>query len=253
VQLERALKEQDRLVSLGVLAAGVAHEVNTPLTGISSYAQMLLSETPEGDPRRELLEKVERQTFRASRIVNNLLDFARKREHEAGEVELAKLVTDTVDLVHERFVRRRVRLVWAPPAAPVLVHGAEGELQQVVTNLLLNALDATASRGGEIRVAIATADAIPGGQPATPRHVRIVVEDDGPGIRAEVLPRIFEPFFTTKAGQGGTGLGLAISREIVEQHGGRIAAENRAASEWGGGGCRFTVELPQAVPPRGDA
>ena len=80
------------------------------------------------------------------------------------------------------------------------------------------------------------------------------MEDDGPGIRGDVLPRIFEPFFTTKAGQGGTGLGLAISREIVEQHGGRISAENRSASEWGGGGCRFVVELPATdAPARGDA
>lgn len=238
VHLERALKEQDRLASLGVLAAGVAHEVNTPLTGISSYAQMLLSETAADDPRRELLEKVERQTFRASRIVNNLLDFARKRDHEIGAVDLTRLIAETIDLVEERFAKRGVRLIWNPPDGCVPVRGAEGELQQVVTNLLLNALDATADTGGEIRVALEAGENFQG--------VRIVVEDDGTGIHAEHLPRIFEPFFTTKSGKGGTGLGLAISREIVEQHGGRISAENRADGSGAAPGCRFVVELPSA-------
>ena len=232
VRLERALKEQDRLAALGVLAAGVAHEVNTPLTGISSYAQMLLSETADDDPRRELLKKVERQTFRASRIVNNLLDFARQREHEIGDLDLGRLITETIDLVEDRFTKRGVRLVWQAPAMPVAVRGSEGELQQVVTNLLLNALDATAENGGgEIEVQLAD-----DGESA-----RIVVEDDGPGIRAENLPHIFEPFFTTKSGKGGTGLGLAISRDIAEQHGGSIQAENLRE-----GGCRFVVELPAA-------
>ncbi|MEZ5313492.1 MAG: ATP-binding protein [Thermoanaerobaculia bacterium] len=232
VLLEQALKEQDRLASLGVLAAGVAHEVNTPLTGISSYAQMLLSETAGDDPRRELLEKVERQTFRASRIVNNLLDFARKREHEIADVDLVHLVSETVDLVEDRFAKRGVKVIWQVPLVPVTVRGAEGELQQVIANLLLNALDATAEQGsGEVEVQLADDG----------ETVRIVVEDDGPGILPENLARIFEPFFTTKSGKGGTGLGLAISREIVEKCGGSISAENLCE-----GGCRFVVELPAA-------
>jgi signal transduction histidine kinase len=122
------------------------------------------------------------------------------------------------------------------------VQGAEGELQQVVTNHLLNALDATATGGDRVGVALelAPADAA--------RRVRIVVEDDGAGIRHEHLPKIFEPFFTTKSGQGGTGLGLAISRQIVEQHGGTISAENNADRASGARGCRFVVELPAAAP-----
>ncbi len=230
--MEKALREQDRLASLGVLAAGVAHEVNTPLTGISSYAQMLLADTPAGDPRRELLEKVERQTFRASRIVNSLLDFARKRDHERGPVDLAALVGETVDLLRERLSSRSIRLAWSPPDERFEVSGSEGELQQVLTNLVLNALDAVAPAGGEIRVGLA-------GDAET---AAIVVEDNGTGILPEHLNRVFQPFFTTKTGKGGTGLGLAICQSIVEQHGGRIRVENLEA-----GGCRFTVELPRSI------
>ena len=236
VAMERALREQDRLASLGVLAAGVAHEVNTPLTGISSYAQMLLADTDASDPRRELLQKVERQTFRASRIVNGLLEFARKRDHESGPVTLPSLLQETVDLLHERLQARAVVVEWKLPEATPVVSGSEGELQQVFTNLLLNALDAAPEQGGRIEVAI---DAEPAPAPATGR-VRVRIEDNGSGIEPQHLARVFEPFYTTKTGKGGTGLGLAISKSIVEQHGGRILVESRGRNL----GCRFVVELP---------
>ena len=236
VAMERALREQDRLAALGVLAAGVAHEVNTPLTGISSYAQMLLADTDASDPRRELLQKVERQTFRASRIVNGLLEFARKRDHESGPVTLPSLLQETVDLLHERLQARAVVVEWKLPEATPVVSGSEGELQQVFTNLLLNALDAAPEQGGRIEVAI---DAEPAPAPATGR-VRVRIEDNGSGIEPQHLARVFEPFYTTKTGKGGTGLGLAISKSIVEQHGGRILVESRGRNL----GCRFVVELP---------
>jgi len=233
VAMESALKEKDRLAALGVLAAGVAHEVNTPLTGISSYAQLLLAETDAGDPRRELLEKVERQTFRASRIVSGLLEFARKPGRERRAVDLAALVADTAELLRERLSAKRVRFVGGEaPAQGAVVVGSEGELQQVFTNLMMNAIDAMAPQGGgELAVRFESR----GG------NVVVHVEDTGPGIPEEHLSAIFEPFFTTKRGQGGTGLGLSISYNIVEQHGGRLTAENRSA-----GGGRFSVELPHA-------
>jgi PAS domain S-box-containing protein len=234
VAMENALKNQDRLASLGVLAAGVAHEVNTPLTGISSYAQILLAETGADDPRRALLEKMERQTFRASRIVSNLLEFARKPGREAKSVDLGVLVADTADLLHERMTGRRVRLAWHPPAEPVRVVGSEGELQQVVTNLMMNAIDALAANGGgTLSVGLERGDG----------RVRIVVADDGPGIAPEHRDAIFQPFFTTKRDQGGTGLGLSICQGIVEQHGGRIELESLEPH-----GCRFIVELPPEPP-----
>jgi two-component system, NtrC family, sensor kinase len=232
VAMERALREKDRLASLGVLAAGVAHEVNTPLTGISSYAQMLLAETAPDDPRRELLEKVEKQTFRASRIVSNLLEFARKPGRERREIDLGPLLAETAELLRERMSARRARLVWQPPSESIPVIGSEGELQQVFTNLMLNAIDAMAELGGgELRLALERRDG----------RAVVSVEDDGCGVPAELRDAIFQPFVTTKRGTGGTGLGLSICFAIVEQHGGVIAYENLAPR-----GCRFRVELPLA-------
>lgn len=234
VAMENALKEKDRLAALGVLAAGVAHEVNTPLTGISSYAQLLLAETGEDDPRHELLRKVERQTFRASRIVSGLLEFARKPGRERRPVDLATVVAETAELLRERMSAKGVRFRREVAEAGATVLGSEGELQQVLTNLMLNAIDAMAPQGGGELVARVGARG---------DRVLVAIEDGGPGIPAEHLATVFEPFFTTKRNQGGTGLGLSICYNIVEQHGGSIAVENRPE-----GGCRFTVELPRSEP-----
>lgn len=241
VAMQNALKESDRLAALGMLAAGVAHEVNTPITGISSYAQMLLAETAASDPRYELLKKVERQTFRASRIVNSLLDFARNRQTESRPVSLVALVEECAELLGERMSDRHVVLNWRrPPVDPrdLCVLGDDGELQQVLTNLMLNAVEAL-TKGGTMRVAIET-DAAAG-------RVRLVVEDDGPGIPPAVADKLFQPFVSTKLGQGGSGLGLAISYQIVLRHGGDLRAESEP-----GRGSRFTVELPLLPVERRD-
>jgi signal transduction histidine kinase len=236
VAMERALKEKDRLAALGMLAAGVAHEVNTPITGISSYAQLLLSDTAESDPRYALLKKVERQTFRAARIVNNLLELARERQRERHPVAILQLLRESVELLDDRLERGRVELAWElPPGAETLrVLGCDGELQQVFTNLLTNALDAMAAMPGEaparLRIGVAAADG----------QVIVKVQDSGPGIPPEQLATVFQPFFSTKLHRGGTGLGLAISQEIVLRHGGRLGVE----SPPGRGAC-FTVELPR--------
>jgi PAS domain S-box-containing protein len=233
VAMENALKEKERLASLGMLAAGVAHEVNTPITGISSYAQMLLSETPEEDPRRRLLEKVEKQTFRAARIVNSLLDFARDRHHEETPLALASLLTEILELLRERFFEADVQLEWRPPAEEILVLGCEGELQQVFTNLVVNGIDAT-DGGGRVKVVLE----------ADEKWVRASVEDNGPGLATDELEKIFQPFYSTKLAKGGTGLGLSISYNIVRRHGGEIRVVSHK-----GEGSRFLVELPRLEPP----
>jgi signal transduction histidine kinase len=254
VAMENALKEQDRLAALGMLAAGVAHEVNTPITGISSYAQLLLSDTPEGHPHYDLLKKVERQTFRAARIVNNLLEFARNRQKERRPVALAPLLAECVDLLGERLEKRRIEVRWELPQPPddgVQVLGCDGELQQVFTNLVLNAFDAMVggapavpgtpcaqrNAGGRLTIRVEPAGSL----------VRVSVEDTGPGIPLEKLEAIFKPFYSTKLNRGGTGLGLSISSEIVRRHGGELKATNRP----GEGAC-FIVELPR-LPASGAA
>jgi two-component system NtrC family sensor kinase len=237
VAMERSLKEKDRLAALGMLAAGVAHEVNTPITGISSYAQMLLSDTAENDPRYSLLKKVERQTFRAARIVNNLLEFAHERQRERQPVAVMPLLRECVELLGDRLDRGRVALDWdLPPAADaILVLGADGELEQVFTNLLGNALDAMSGQpGGRLGIAVASANG----------QVTIRVQDSGPGIPPEQLAAVFQPFYSTKLHRGGTGLGLTISHEIVQRHGGTLVVESTP----GLGAC-FTVEIPRFPPP----
>lgn len=229
VAMENALKEKERLAALGMLAAGVAHEVNTPITGISSYAQMLLEETPKDDPRRELLEKVEKQTFRAARIVNNLLDFARKPNGERTPVTLAPLLNECLVLLKERMHSKNVRLEWTQPSEEIRVSGNIGEIQQVFTNLVVNAIDAL-EEGGVLRV----------GLEGDERWVWATIEDDGPGIVMQDLERIFQPFYSTKLSKGGTGLGLSISYNIIRRHGGEIRVVSHR-----GEGSRFIIELPR--------
>lgn len=241
VLLEQALQEREHMASLGMLAAGVAHEVNTPLTGISSYAQFLIADTPEDDPRFAILKKMERQTFRAAEIVNNLLDFARNRRSEAlSRLRLDTLCGETLSLLEERAREAGVTLELEAPAEPVLVRGNEGELHQVLTNLVVNAIHAQAGQAEERRVLVRLEG---GGENA---KVRIKVSDQGPGIPAERLASIFKPFFSSRLGRGGTGLGLAITHNIVRRHGGEIVVHNHTG---GRRGCTFTVELPAFEQP----
>lgn len=227
VRLERELQDKERLASLGLLAAGVAHEVNTPLTGISSYAQLLLSETAPDDPKYKLLKKMEQQSFRASHLVNSLLDLIANRPRSRELVSIPELVTATVAL-HEDLMNAKSARVHVGDMPPLLVRGNFHDLQQVLTNILLNARDAIA-KGGNIWIDVADVD----------ERVVIKVRDDGGGVRPDLLDRIFEPLMTTKRGQGGTGLGLAISRRIVSASDGDITVRNVA-----GQGAEFSVSLP---------
>ncbi|MBW8877269.1 MAG: PAS domain S-box protein [Acidobacteria bacterium] len=236
VAMENALREKDRLAALGMLAAGVAHEVNTPITGISSYAQMLLEETEPSDPHYDILKKVERQTFRASRIVNNLLELARNNQKERRPVAVAPLIGESLDLLGERLGKRGIELQWTPPQESFQVMGCDGELQQVFTNLILNAVDAMHDTGGRLTVDLMASEA----------QVLVRVQDSGLGIPADKLEMIFQPFYSTKLSRGGTGLGLSISFEIVRRHGGDL----RVVSRPGEGAC-FLVELPRYHPASG--
>jgi signal transduction histidine kinase len=229
-EMEVQLREKERLASLGLLAAGVAHEVNTPLTGISSYTQFLLADIEASHPHHEILKKLERQTFRAAQIVQNLLEFSRNRS-ELAPVNLAAAVDEAVRNLEERARDAAVTVEWQPPGETLRVLGQEGELVQVFSNLTANAVEAMAPRGGgTLRLRVER------------REDRLLahISDTGPGIPPERQERIFQPFFSGKLGQGGTGLGLAITSNIVRRHRGRIRISNHAD----GPGCTFTVDLP---------
>ena len=230
VRLERELQDKERFASLGLLAAGVAHEVNTPLTGISSYAQLLLADTPPEDPKYWLLKKMEAQSFRASNLVNNLLDLIANRPRSREMVNIPSLIASTLTL-HEDLLGAKAIAVHVAPMPDIKVRGNFHDLQQVLTNILLNARDAVAY-GGNVWI-----DAQEKG-----KQVEIRIKDDGKGIPADMIGRIFEPLVTTKRGQGGTGLGLAITRRILTASGGDIAAESTP-----GCGAEFTITLPGGV------
>ncbi len=231
VRLEEQLLQQERLAALGLLAAGVAHEVNTPLTGISSYAQILLEESPPDDPRREALQQIEAQTRRAAAIVRSLLDLARPQPEHRELLSLNDVVRDTLRLFapQVRGAGAQLETTLAPGLPRVM--GDRNKLQQVLLNLLLNARDAI-RHGGRIEVA------------TREQAGRVVLEvsDDGVGIAEEDLPRIFDPFFTTKGRGHGTGLGLSISYAIVREHEGEIEVDSRPGLRT----C-FRVSLPAAA------
>lgn len=230
---ESSLIEKDRLASVGILAAGIAHEVMTPVTGISSYAQMLLVDTPEDDPRYGLLKKLEKQTFRTSRIISSLLDFARAKPGEKEVLDLGVCVSRWLEPLQEKIEEAGVEFEWEKPTLEVLVEGRDDELMTVFNSLVLNALAALEGRGhGRVAASLCAAG---------DDRVELTVADNGPGIREEDLEKVFEPFYSTKLAQGGTGLGLAIAHQIVHRYGGDI----RVRSVFGEG-ASFVVALPRA-------
>jgi PAS domain S-box-containing protein len=226
-RLQRELLQADKLAAIGKLAAGVAHEINNPLTGILAFAEDLKEEV-SGEEQREDCDVIIRETLRCREIVRNLLDFARQKKPQIRGADLNRVVQDTVVLVRRLALFRDVKLTLVLGEALPVVPGDPGQLQQVVLNLLVNAAEGMDGKG-EIIVATSLRAGV--------REVMLSVSDTGPGIPEEALGRIFEPFFSTK--KATHGLGLAVSWGIVERHGGRVEADNRPE-----GGAVFRVFLP---------
>ncbi len=239
VRLVEQLQLSEKMASIGVLAAGVAHEVNTPLTGISSFTQMLLEHADPADPRTALLEKIERQTFRAAKMVNSLLNLSRPgtSSTERTPVDLNAVIADVFSLLEHQFAASSIKVRRELSPAPVAVLGIEHQLQQVFLNLFLNARDAMPS-GGWLSVATRLEGDC----------IIAQVADTGAGIPSEHLARIYDPFFTTKAIGRGTGLGLSITYGIVHEHAGTIGCESAV-----GHGTRFTLRLPVAPAIEGSS
>ena len=232
VQLEEQLQISEKMASVGLLAAGVAHEVNTPLTGISSFTQMLLDEADPDDPRTPVLKKIEKQTFRAAKIVNGLLNLARPgRSDAAGPVDVNGVVNEMLALLEPQLADGSVQVRRELAASPLVVQGVDVKLQQVFLNLFLNARDAMPG-GGWLTIRTR----------AEGRRAVVDVADTGSGIPAELLSRIYDPFFTTKATGKGTGLGLSVAYGVVQEHHGVIECASEPDR-----GTRFTLRLPLAA------
>jgi two-component system, NtrC family, sensor kinase len=228
--LEDQWAQSERLSSIGLLAAGVAHEVNTPLAVIASQAQMLARQMPSDDPLARTVDKIIKQSFRASEIVNSLLKFSRVARSEYGDLDLNKLLQETASLVEPMLRASKIAVnLQLTPELPV-VHGNAGKLQQVFMNLIVNARDAM-PQGGELTLSTESENGT----------VRLEVCDNGVGIPADHLNRIFDPFFTTKSAGRGTGLGLAVAYGIIREHAGSVQVESKV-----GRGTTFRLELPVA-------
>jgi PAS domain S-box-containing protein len=251
MQLEAQLTQSEKLSSIGLLAAGVAHEVNTPLAVISSYTQMLSKHMHDDARLAPVLQKITQQTFRASEIVNGLLNFSRTSGAEFTSVDLNELMHDTLILLEHQYKTARIKVEMEFDPQLKRIHGNQGKLQQVVLNLLLNAKDAMSSVEERVlKVTTFESDS----------RIRVRIQDSGGGIESEHLHRIYDPFFTTKTKpkdgeHKGTGLGLAVSYGIMQEHAGKIHVESEL-----GVGTTFELEFPasearsgpRAVAPAGN-
>jgi two-component system, NtrC family, sensor kinase len=224
------LVHTEKIASLGRMAAGVAHEINNPLAGILIYAELLQRDLEAADPHRENLEVIINQTMRCQQIVNRLLDFSRQTLGQRKLFDVNDVIRRCVELISHQAFFHNIKVIQDPDSFLPQIVGDPGQLQQVFTNLLLNAADAMQGQG---QITIST----------RPSHqedgVILTFADTGPGIPPEIRDKIFEPFFTTKPPGKGTGLGLSIVYGVIQRHGGTIKADSSPE-----GGTTFTIRLP---------
>lgn len=235
---EEQIGKAERLAMIGRLAAGVAHEINNPLGGIMLFSNLMLRKAPKQGTERENLERISNEAKRCQRIVQGLLDFARRRDPKVEVLDVREVIEKTLQLVENQAMFLNIELVRRYQDGCPSVRIDAGQIQQVLINLVVNAVEAMKGKG---RLTISVGSEEAGGS------VRLSVADTGCGISEENLERLFEPFFTTKEVGHGTGLGLSISRGIVENHGGSIWAESKV-----GEGTTFNIRLPVAGPAGGE-
>jgi two-component system NtrC family sensor kinase len=229
LRLEASLAQSEKLAAVGQLAAGVAHEINNPLTAVIANSQLLQRSLPPDSDLQESVELIMIAGGRAAQVVRNLLDFSRKEQYRFEPTDVNETIRKALGLVQHEILSRSITMTFTPDESFPRVLASSDHLQGVWLNLLLNALDAFDGTPGEIRITTRRQDG----------SIHVVFEDTGRGIPSEYLPRIFEPFFTTKSPGRGTGLGLSVCHQIVKQHGGTILVESKS-----GKGTTFTVILP---------
>ncbi len=222
---------QEKMAALGQIAAGVAHEVNNPLTTVSGWLQIMLSEADDSDKRRAPLELMREELARIANIVHHLLSFGRRTAPEEGPVRVNSLLSDVVELVQYQIRNDNIQVVTDFCPDLPLVTGDQGQLRQVFLNIVVNARQAMPD-GGVLTIRSRLA-----GDGA----VTLEFGDTGCGMTTEVAQKIFEAFYTTKDEEGGSGIGLFLCRNIVKEHGGTLTVSSRP-----GEGSRFTIKLPAA-------
>lgn len=233
------LRHRDRLALAGQIAAGIAHELGTPLNVISGRAQLIL----EKDATREEIERhvrsIREQSERVTATIRQLLDFVRRRGPDLGPADLNELCRQVLEMIRPLAAKRQVQLELVATGETAVVHVDYNQIQQAVSNLIMNAIQAMAE-GGQVQVRVRSV------APDESKDVQVAieVEDTGTGIAQENVKRIFEPFFTTQKAGEGTGLGLSITEGIVRDHGGRIEVRSQI-----GAGSRFTLYFPRSPGP----
>jgi len=228
-RLEATLVQSEKLAAVGQLAAGVAHEINNPLTAIIANAQLLKRIVPEDEDMLEMLDLISTAGDRASQVVRNLLDFSRKEHYDFAPTNINDTISKTIALVQHELLSRSIELTFDPEENLPTVLASYDHLQGVWLNLLLNAVDAIDDDVGKICVVTKKYGS----------EIRVTISDTGKGIPQERISRIFEPFYTTKEPGRGTGLGLSVCHRTIKQHGGHILVDSQIGS-----GTEFTVILP---------
>ena len=234
---EKRLVQSEKQAAIGRLAAGLAHEINNPLTGVLTFTHMLLRRQDIGDEIRDDLQSIAQSTERVRSIVKGLLDFSRQTRIDPELTDINSLIRDTVKLVANEARVKGVQLRFDPGQGVPLITLDRGQIESVLLNMIMNALDAI-DNGGRVDLVSRLGSSDDGGQP---KDIEIAISDTGCGIPSQNMDKLFDPFFTTKDVGKGTGLGLAVSWGIVERHGGTIQVDSTV-----GEGTTFTIRLPVA-------
>jgi two-component system NtrC family sensor kinase len=234
IRMQQQLITTEKMASLGFLSAGIAHEINTPLTGISSYCQFIL-DNPKNRENPDLVLKIQEQVQRANKIIGTLLDFSRQKGEQPVEVDINQVINESISLLDHKLKKKNIRLEKNFDLKNK-IHGFSNRLQQLFINLLINAIDAIHDYDGKISII---------GNEPNKEYIQIEIIDNGEGIDSKHIRKIFDPFFTTKEPGEGTGLGLSIAYNIVKDHYGDIKVESRMEK-----GSKFTITLPLTSPLR---
>ncbi|MEK7825185.1 MAG: ATP-binding protein, partial [Nitrospirota bacterium] len=239
VSLEKQLIQAEKLATIGHLASGLAHEIGTPLNVIHGRAEYMMQRVRQEDPLKKNLEKIISQIDRITKIVRQLLNYARVKQPNCQSTDASSLILEVLGLVDYQLENHKISTVLQLDDNLLPIFADPDQLQQVILNIYLNAIDAMSVRGGTLTITTKGGVDKKNAYPHTTDHIIIIISDTGHGISREHIKQIFNPFFSLKASGEGTGMGLAVSHNIIQRHNGLIDAESEL-----GKGSTFTIYLP---------